>query len=128
MDATANFSLRFTRASESKVETTDWVLSRQTLQRISTGMSLISLALGFWVFAMLIIVNRHQAELNGGGSSVAIVGGIGASLVGTVFLVAACLHWRFCVRHPVALPVRRQSLRFTFARPNPVTASALMSA
>jgi hypothetical protein len=54
MDATANFSLRFTQASESKVETTDWVLSRQTLQRIPTGMSLISLALGFWVFAMLI--------------------------------------------------------------------------
>jgi hypothetical protein len=84
MDATANFSLRFTRASESKVETTDWLLSRQTLQRISTGMSLISLALGFWVFAMLILINRHQAELNGlsGGSSVAMVGGIGASLVG----------------------------------------------
>jgi hypothetical protein len=28
-------------------------------------MSLVSLALGFWVFAMLIISNRHQAELNG---------------------------------------------------------------
>jgi uncharacterized integral membrane protein len=129
MDATANFSLRFTRASESKVETTDWVLSRQTLQRISTGMSLISLALGFWVFAMLIFINRHQAELNGlsGGSSVAIVGGIGASLVGTVFLVAACLHWRFCAKHPAALPVTRQSVRFTFARPNPVTTIALLS-
>jgi hypothetical protein len=130
MDATANFSLRFARAAESKVETTDWVLSRQTLQRISTGMSLISLALGFWVFATLIFINRHQAELNGlsGGSSVAIVGGIGASLVGAVFLVAACLHWRFCVRHPVALPVRHQSFRFTFVRPNPVTTSALFSA
>jgi uncharacterized integral membrane protein len=129
MDATANFSLKFTRASESKVETTDWVLSRLTLQRISTGMSLISLALGFWVFAMLILINGRQAELNGlsGGSSVAIVGGIGASLVGMVFLVAACLHWRFCVRHPVALPVRRQSFRFTFARPNPLTAIAVLS-
>ena len=93
-------------------------------------MSLVSLALGFWVFAMLIIINRHQAELNGlsGGSSVAMVGGIGAFLVGTVFLVAACLHWRFCARHPAALPVRRQSVRFTFARPNPVTAMALVSA
>jgi hypothetical protein len=130
MDATANFSLRFTQASESKVEPTDWVLSRQVLQRISTGMSLISLALGFWVFAMLIFINRHQAEVNGlsGGSSVAMVGSIGASLVGTVFLVAACLHWRFCVRHPVQLPVRRQSFCFTFPRPNPVTASALLSA
>jgi len=130
MDATANFSLRFARASDSKAETTDRLLSRQTLQRISTGMSLVSLALGFWVFAMLIIINRHQAELNGlsGGSSVAMVGGIGAFLVGTVFLVAACLHWRFCARHPAALPVRRQSVRFTFARPNPVTAMALVSA
>jgi hypothetical protein len=130
MDATANFSLRFAPVSESKVETTDWVLSRQTLQRISTGMGLISLALGFWVFAMLIFINQHQAELNGlsGGSSVAIVGGIGASLVGTAFLVAACLHWRFCVRHPVALPVRCSSARFIFAKPSPVTAIALLSA
>src|SRR5215469_7118064 len=130
MDATANFSLRFARASDSKAKTTDWLLSRQALQRISTGVSLVSLALGFWVFAMLIIINRHQAELNGlsGGSSFAMVGGIGAFLVGTVFLVAACLHWRFCTSHPAALPVRRQSVRFTFARPNPVTAMALVSA
>jgi uncharacterized integral membrane protein len=93
-------------------------------------MSLVSLALGFWVFAMLIIINRPQAELKGlsGGSSVAIVGGIGAFLVGMVFLVAACVHRRFCVRHPVALPVRRQAFRFTFAKPNPVTASALLPA
>ena len=93
-------------------------------------MRLISLALGFWVFAMLIFINRHQAELNGlaGGSVVAMIGGIGASLVGTVFLVAACLHWRFCVRHPAVLPVRRQSFRFTFARSIPDTASALLPA
>ena len=122
MDAIANFSLRFARPSESKVERTDWLLSRQTLQRISTGMSLVSLALGFWVFAMLIIINGHQAELNGlsGGRAVAMIGGVGAFLVGTVFFIAACLHWRFCARH--------QSFRFTFARPNPVTAIALLAA
>ena len=76
-----------------------------------------------------IIINRHQAELNGlfGGSSFAMVGGIGAFLVGTVFLVAAGLHWGFCARHPAALPVRRQSVRLTFARPEPVTAIALLS-
>jgi hypothetical protein len=130
MDATENFSLRFARASESKVETTDWLHSRQTLQRISTGMSLISLALGFWVFAMLIFINRLQAELNGlsGGSSVAIGGGISAVLLSTVFLVAACLHWKFCARHPATLPVRRQSFRFTFARPNPITATVPLPA
>ena len=126
MDATANFSLRFARASDSKAETTDRLL---TLRRILTGMCLVSLALGFWVFAMLIIVNRHQAELNGlaGGSSFAMVGGIGAFLVGTVFLVPACLHWSFCVRHPAALPVRRQSARFTFSRPEPAVAFAVLS-
>ena len=66
--------------------------------KISTGMSLISLSLGFSIFGMLIIVNRHQADLDGlcGGSSVATVGGIGAILVGTALLVATCLHWRFC--------------------------------
>ena len=129
MDATANFSLWFAPASESKVETTDWVLSRQVLQRIATRMSLLGEAIGFLVLGILIIVNRHQAELNGlsGGSSFAIVGAVGAFLVGTVFLGAACFHWRFCASHPATLPVRRQSVRFTFA-PNPVTAMALVSA
>jgi uncharacterized integral membrane protein len=130
MEATANFSLGFARASESRVERSDWLLNRRVLQRIATRMSLVSLALGFWVFAMLIIINRHQAELNGlsGGSSVAMVGGIGAFLVGTVFLVAAGLHWRFCARHPAALPVRHQSVRFTFAGPEPITAITLLAA
>src|SRR5689334_8767483 len=129
MDATANFSLRFPQAQESKVETTDWVLSRQVLQRIATRMSLISEAIGFSILGILIIMNRHQAGLNGlaGGSAVAMIGGISAIFVGSVFLVAACLHWRFCVRHPAALPVRRQSIRFTFARPNPITTIALLS-
>jgi hypothetical protein len=56
-----------------------------------------------------------------------MVGGIGAFLVGTVFLVAACLHWRFHATPPAALPVRRQSVRFTFSRPEPVTAIAMLS-
>ena len=100
MDATHNFSLRFAQRTESKAETTNRLLMRQTLQKISTGMSLISLSLGFSIFGMLIIVNRHQADLDGlcGGSSVATVRGIGAILVGTAFLVAACLHWRSCAR------------------------------
>jgi uncharacterized integral membrane protein len=130
MDAAANFSLRFARPSESKVEATDWVLSRQVLQKIATRMSLLGEAIGFSILGILILMNRHQAELNGlsGGSSFAMVGGIGAFLVGTVFLGAACFHWRFCVRHPVALPVRRQAFRFTFAKSNPVSGLALLSA
>jgi hypothetical protein len=65
----------------------------QTLQMISTRVSLVSLALGFSIFGMVIIVNQHQADLNGlsGSSSFAMFGGIAAILVGTVFLVAACL-------------------------------------
>jgi hypothetical protein len=130
MDAAANFSLRFARVSESKVETTDWVLSRKTLQRIATRMSLVGEAIGFSVLGILIIMNRHQADLNGlaAGSSVAMIGGISAVLVGMVFLFTACLHWRFCAKHLGTLSVRRQAFRFTFARPNPVTAIALLSA
>ena len=130
MDATATFSLRFPRVSDSRVEATDWVLSRQVLQRIATRMSLVGEAIGFSVLGILIIMNRHQADLNGlaGGSTVATVGGISAVFVAAVFLVAAGLHWRFCARHPAALPVRRQSFRFTFARPNPITATVPLPA
>ena len=130
MDATASFSLRFAPAPDSKVDATDWVLSRQVLQRIATRISLIREAIGFSILGILIIVNRHQADLNGlaGGSSVAIVGGISAVLVGTVFLVAAGLHWRFCARHSAELLVRRQSFRFTFARPNSITATVPLPA
>ena len=69
----------------------------QTLQIISTRVSLVSLSLGFSIFGMLIIVNQHQADLNdlSGGSSFAMFGGIAAILVGTAFLVAACLHRKF---------------------------------
>ena len=74
-------------------------------------------------------MNRHQAHLNGfsGGSSIAMVGGISALLVGAVFLVAARLHWRFCARYALMLPVWRESTRFTFAWPEPATAFAVLS-
>jgi len=98
MDATANFSLRFARVSESKVETPDSFVSRQVLQRIATRLSLVSQAIGFSILGILIIMDRHQADLSGlaGGSAVAMIGGISAILAGTVFLVATYLHWR-CV-------------------------------
>jgi len=102
MDATYNFSIGFAQGRESKTETPNRLFNRQTLQMISTGVSLVSLSLGFSIFGILIVVNQHQADLNdlSGGSSCATVGGIGAILVGTAFLVAACLHLRYC-----ALPV-----------------------
>jgi hypothetical protein len=90
MDATSNFSLRFAQGSESNVRMADWLLARQTLKRIATGLSLISQAFGFSIFGTLIIANRHQADLNDfpAGSFVAMVGGISAILVGTAFLIA----------------------------------------
>ena len=91
MNATSNFTLGFVPASVSKIETPDRLLSRRTLQRIATRMSLVSEGIGFWILGILIIMNRHQAEPNGlsGGSAVAMIGGLSALLVGTVFLVAA---------------------------------------
>jgi hypothetical protein len=129
MDATANFSLRFTRAAESKVETTDWVLSRQMLQRIATRSSLVGQAIGFSILGILIIMNRHQADLNGlaGGSAVAMIGGISAVLVATVFLVAAFLYWRFCAGRSAGLAFSRKTARLIFATPKSATAIASLA-
>ena len=98
MDATYKFGLGFTQRRESKTKTPNRWFNQQALQMISTGLSLISLFLGFSIFGILIILNQHQVDLNDLSShgSLATVGGIGAILVGTAFLVAACLYWRFC--------------------------------
>jgi len=129
MNATSNFTLVFVPASVSKIETPGRLLGRQTLQRIATGLSLISLALRVWVFGMLIFINRYQAELNGlsGGSSGAMVGIISALLAAAIFLVSACAYWRFCARLPVTLAVWRQPARFDFAWPEPAVAFAAPS-
>ena len=68
----------------------------QTLQLISTRGSRLSMSLGFSIFGILLIVNQHQADLNGlsGSSSFAAFGGIAAILVGTGFLVTACLNYK----------------------------------
>jgi hypothetical protein len=128
MDALYNLSPGFARWTDAKAEMPAQSIDRLTIQKISTGLSLMSLALGFSIFGILIIVNRHQADLHGlsGESSLAIAGGIGAILVGTVFLVAACCHWRFYARRSVTLSVRRQATRLTFSRPQPAMAIALL--
>jgi ABC-type multidrug transport system permease subunit len=110
MNATSTFSLQFAPASESKNETLDRLLNRLTLQRFASAASLISQAIGFFVVGMLILANRNQSELNGlsPGSSVAIAGGIGAILVGTVFLIAACFYCRFYARGSAAVSASRQ--------------------
>jgi len=70
---------------------------------------------------MLIIVNRHQADMSGGGS-VAIVAGISAILVGSVFLFAACLYCSFWARRSAGPSIRRQSAPSTFANPEMIAA------
>jgi hypothetical protein len=107
----------------------DRLLKRQSLERIATGLSLISQALGFSIFGMLIIANPNQADLNdfAGGGFVAVVGGISAILVGIAFLIAACLYWRFCIRRSAALAVSRKTARLTFPKPESVTAIASLA-
>jgi hypothetical protein len=98
MNPTCNFSLGFAEGIDSKTETPNRLINQQAIEMISTEISLVSLFLGFSIFGILIMVNQHQGELNdlSAGNSCAAFGGIGAILVGTVFFVAAYLHWRFC--------------------------------
>jgi hypothetical protein len=115
MNAASTFSLGSAPLSEPKIETLGRLLNRKAVQRIVSATTLISQAVGFSVVGMLIIVNRHLSDLNGlsGSSFVAMAGGIGAILVGTAFLVAACLYCRFCARRSVAFSARRQTCAAT---------------
>jgi hypothetical protein len=96
MDITYNFRFGLAQGRKSKTRTPNQLLKRQTLQKISTRISLVGLFLGFSIFGILIIVHRHRADLNdlGSGSPVAIVGGIVSLLVGSVFLMSAYFHWK----------------------------------
>ena len=59
------------------------------LEKISTAISLVGLALGFSGLGLLIIAKEQD-----GGAS--ITGGILSILLGAAFLIAACLHWKCC--------------------------------
>src|SRR5580692_4010305 len=98
MDVSSN--LGFAQGTRPKTETFERLFHRQPLRKIWTTMSLVSLSLGFSLLGILIIVNRHRADLNGpsGDSFVAAVGGIGGLVVGVFFLVTACLHWSILSR------------------------------
>jgi hypothetical protein len=128
MDATSNAGLRFAQASGLNAGMPERLLRRQALERTVTGLSLVSQALAFWIFGMLIIANRHQADLNNfaGGSFVATAGA-GALLVGTAFTIAAFFYWRFCTRRSTGVAVSRNTARLTFARPESATAIASLA-
>jgi hypothetical protein len=63
--------------------------TQRRLEKISTAINLIGLALGFSVLGLLIVAKEHD-----GGAS--ITGGILGILLGAAFLIAACLHWKCC--------------------------------
>jgi hypothetical protein len=73
-------SAQVPRASDSKVEMR-LVISRQVLSGYHSNKPSRQ-AIGFSVLGRLIIVNRHQADLNGlSGGSIAMVGGISAFFI-----------------------------------------------
>jgi hypothetical protein len=59
--------------------------TQRRLQKISTAIGLLGLALGFSVLGLLIVAKEHDC-----GAS--ITGGILGILLGAAFLIAACLH------------------------------------
>ena len=63
--------------------------TQKRLDKISTTISLLGLALGFSALGLLIVAKEHD-----GGAS--ITGGILGILLGAAFLIAACLHWKRC--------------------------------
>ena len=62
--------------------------TQRRLEKISTAVSLLGLALGFSALGLLIVAREHD-----GGAS--ITGGILGILVSLAFLIAACLHWKY---------------------------------
>ena len=63
--------------------------TQKRLEKISTAISLVGLALGYSVLGLLIVAKKQD-----GGAS--IIGGILGILLGAAFLIAACLHWKCC--------------------------------
>jgi peptidoglycan/LPS O-acetylase OafA/YrhL len=61
--------------------------TQKRLDKISTTISLLGLAMGFSALGLLIVAKEHD-----GGAS--ITGGILGILLGAAFLIAACLHWK----------------------------------
>jgi hypothetical protein len=129
MKAITDFSFSFARGLGSKAGRPEPLLKRAALERIATGLSLISQAVGFSIIGLLILATRHQAELNdsANGGFLATVGGISALFVGIAFLIAALLYWRFCAKRSAGLAFRRKTACLNYARPELTTAIASLA-
>ena len=61
--------------------------TQKRLEKISTAISLLALALGFSVLGLLIVAREHE-------DAASIAGGILGIFLGATFLITACLHWK----------------------------------
>jgi hypothetical protein len=71
--------------------------SQRRLQKISAGISLVILSLGFSLLGVLLFANKPHADLANVpcvGSASCIAGSAASLLAGTTFLVASCVYWR----------------------------------
>jgi len=63
--------------------------TQKRLEKISTTISLLGLALGFSALGLLIVAKEHD-------DAASITGGILGILLGAAFLIAVCVHWKRC--------------------------------
>jgi len=90
-------------SAEAVSQKTALMKSRRRLQRISAGISLIILSLGFSLLGLLSLVNKPHADLANvpcAGTASWIAGSASSFLAGTTFVVASCVYWR---RYPEKL-------------------------
>ncbi len=69
----------------------------RNLKRVSAGISLVMLALGFSLLGVLSFLNRWHGELaiaSGVEQNCCVAGSAVSVFAGSVFLIAACLYWR----------------------------------
>jgi hypothetical protein len=62
--------------------------TQKRLEKISTTISLLGLALGFSALGLLIVAKERD-------DAASITGGILGILLGAAFLIAACLRWKY---------------------------------
>jgi hypothetical protein len=68
----------------------------RNLQRLSAGVSLLMLALGFTLLGILSFLHRRQGELAIGSElqeNCCLAGSAASVLAGAIFLVAAWIYW-----------------------------------